>query len=851
MSTPNGPTYSVPPAEATPPPPPSRGRVSRGTGIAIAAVVVIVLVILALFLAGVIPGLKSSGTSPTPTASTYSVTFSEGGLAAGTSWSVTLGGATQSGTGASLVFSEKNGTYPYTVGTVTGYAAHPASGSVVVAGAAVTQAISFAGGYSISFDESGLPTGTTWSVTFNGTSLSSTTASVAFSASNGTYAYSVGTVSGYTASPAAGSVTVAGAAQSVAITFTKVLAGQYPVTFTESGLPAGTSWSATLNGTLHTSATSTISFNMPNGTYAYSIGIVSGYTASPASGQAAVAGTSVSVSISFTATTGLSGPEYPITWDQTGLPLTDLWTVGGYILVGGHGYIFGQTSAGASNEFSLPNGSYVWTLSTTASGYIAVPSYANLTVAGGPVTISVKFAPVYNVTFTETGLSAFASWAVVLNYTESTSTGSGNNTFELPDGTYAFTASSLGYLASPASGTVTVNGVAVVVGITFTSVPTYTITFTESGLPTGTLWSVSVNGSYAHGAVAPSSVIYLGYPNGQYPYVVSVVGYYTVSPATGTVTVASANVAQPVAFTAIPTYAVTFTETGLPTGASWSVDLNVSSATVAAPTTISLSVPAGVNDYFVSTSAYYSAHPAFGSVSVTTAGASVGITFSAIPPLANYTVNFTETGLPALTPFWSIYAVNDGQYISSNYTQANFTSIATSLNLTLPDGNYTWIATSYLPNFTADPMAGYFTISGHALSVSVTFVNSSGKYLVAFAEEWFEATGAGGIPNGTSWSVTIGGQTQITQGMDLFFLLPNGTKQAYSIAPPTGYLALPGYGNLTGYANPSPSLTYYTDSPVVAVVFVVDPPAVSVHGGPAPASAGLTASLIASPLRRS
>ncbi len=54
----------------------------------------------------------------------------------------------------------------------------------------------------------------------------------------------------------------------------------YLVTFTQSGLPLGMNWSATLNGTTLISNGSSITFNIASGTYNYSINLPSGYTSS-------------------------------------------------------------------------------------------------------------------------------------------------------------------------------------------------------------------------------------------------------------------------------------------------------------------------------------------------------------------------------------------------------------------------------------------------------------------------------------------------------------------------------------------------------------------------------------------
>jgi subtilase family serine protease len=74
--------------------------------------------------------------------------------------------------------------------------------------------------YTVTFTESGLASGTSWSVTFNGTAQSSTGTSIQFSVTNGSYSYTVGSVSGYTVSPSSGSVTVSGSAQSISIVYT-------------------------------------------------------------------------------------------------------------------------------------------------------------------------------------------------------------------------------------------------------------------------------------------------------------------------------------------------------------------------------------------------------------------------------------------------------------------------------------------------------------------------------------------------------------------------------------------------------------------------------------------------------
>ena len=65
-----------------------------------------------------------------------------------------------------------------------------------------------ASAYTVDFNESGLPSGTSWSVTFNGQTLTSTTSKITFTnVPSGSYSFTV-VSSGYTASPSSGTLQV-------------------------------------------------------------------------------------------------------------------------------------------------------------------------------------------------------------------------------------------------------------------------------------------------------------------------------------------------------------------------------------------------------------------------------------------------------------------------------------------------------------------------------------------------------------------------------------------------------------------------------------------------------------------
>jgi len=160
--------------------------------------------------------------------------------------------------------------------------------------------------YNITFSETGLTAGTSWSVGIGGSNFGSTTSTVVVKEPNGSYTWSA-SASGYKSTPPTGPVVVAGAATSASVTFTKLAPGLYSVTFTESGLPASTNWAVTFNGTAGNSGTTTIVFTIGNGSWTYSVGAVTGYTATPSSGAVTVSGAATSQPITFTSNGGGGG----------------------------------------------------------------------------------------------------------------------------------------------------------------------------------------------------------------------------------------------------------------------------------------------------------------------------------------------------------------------------------------------------------------------------------------------------------------------------------------------------------------------------------------------------------------
>ena len=278
---------------------------------------------------------------------TYVVTFAESGLAAGTTWSVQLGGGWggfgyggwhrggfESSNGTLLNVTVLNGTYFYRAEAPSGYTTSDGRGLVNVSGASppvINITFTPLSTYSVTFAEMGLPVGTNWTVTvfghgdgWNGARGShaqvqtSNNSTLSFLLENGTYAYRVSAVSGFVTNASRGGFEVAGAAAAtINVSFSPFVA--YSVAFNETGLPGGTNWSVRVFGLASegvgwylanaTSSTSNLSLNLPNGTYVYQIGWIPGWqvTVGNWSGTFNVSGSSPpEISVVFTATNSSS-----------------------------------------------------------------------------------------------------------------------------------------------------------------------------------------------------------------------------------------------------------------------------------------------------------------------------------------------------------------------------------------------------------------------------------------------------------------------------------------------------------------------------------------------------------------
>ena len=153
--------------------------------------------------------------------------------------------------------------------------------------------------FPVEFVAQGLAVGVRWFAALDGVWADATGSDIWFSAPNGTHDFQVVPVPPMIPDPSSGSVTVNGTAVTESIRFSAP--ATFVVTIAETGLASGTVWGVDLNGSSGASAASTVSFRVPNGTYAFEVAVPLGYNASPTAGTITVNGSDRSVSVVFQA----------------------------------------------------------------------------------------------------------------------------------------------------------------------------------------------------------------------------------------------------------------------------------------------------------------------------------------------------------------------------------------------------------------------------------------------------------------------------------------------------------------------------------------------------------------------
>lgn len=311
----------------------------------------------------------------------YKITFMQTGLPSGVTWYVIIDNGTMviQGSGSFISFYEPNGSYFIQIYSDT-YMANQTSGFVIVTGSPQEFRITFYRLYYLNFVETGLPAGYGWSVDVNGVTGTSNSGTIEYLATNGSYQYTVSGVNGYHPVSDTGSFIIHGQNATVSIEF---LPYTFPVAFMESGLPSGTTWGIFVDGHKITGTTSTLTANLANGTYGFTVIGVLGYSTTDTYGTVHVNNGNSTVQITF------QGQEFILTFSEKGLPGGTSWSV----------TIAGQTFKSTNQSIILQGttGEYNYSVSGS-SGYSALQH-------SGTVTLNSNLS--VPVTFTRSGLSLF------------------------------------------------------------------------------------------------------------------------------------------------------------------------------------------------------------------------------------------------------------------------------------------------------------------------------------------------------------------------------------------------------------------------------------------------------------
>ncbi len=330
---------------------------------------------------------------------------------------------------------------------------------------------------------------------------------------------------------------------------------------------------------------------------------------------------------------------------------------------------------------------------------------------GGGDYYPLSYSPIYSVTFEENGLPAGTEWGVgtpvngsgtplgdletgtVVNETAAP----GSVTLADPAGTYSYLPTSNDPAYAAADGTFEIVNQSLVLEVTFTLA--FSLNVTESGLPAGTAWSVSVTSDTTSGA-SSGTTPYLtigGLLAGTYDWSTVTAGAFAPDPASGTVTI-SGNATLALVFVA--EHSLTVTETGLPSGATW---------------------------YF----AYQSASGYSGFVTISSSTATI-------------------PDLPAVSYAWNVVA---GGFVGTPAYGSVTLSGDTVITVAFAASDATGTVSG-----TIQPSSGSLAIDGTAVAVS-----SGGAFsaTVSVGVHSIEVTAAGYVPYFNNVSVSAGGTTQL------------------------------------------------------------------------------------------
>lgn len=631
----------------------------------------------------------------------------------------------------------------------------------------------------VTFSETGLPSGMLWSVQFGSLFSSSNSSSITFKVNDGSYSY-FAYYNGYSGYIYHGNTQVSGSSASVSLKF-------HAITFSNTWATPDFGWEiAVTNQTGYSNSysgnNSSVSFYVANGNYSYSI--MSGTSTlhnlyRVASGYRLVDGSSQTVALKF----------YTLKFSETGLPLSPTeysWSV---TVSNNTGFYIRTGIQDSSLSLFVLGGNYTYTILYSsakarvigASSFLVKAGFMNTTES---TAVSLVFE---NVTFSEKGMPAGAQWAVAA-FNTTTSAGdlsvSGQSTgnLYLLSGNYQY----VSYILSGNQPTY-INDTPVQIDVTHSpmSAPTvtfkgvYNITFMETGLPAGADWSIQdiyfpTTGYTSFTSHGKTISLYL--PNGSYSYYLSNPTFDRSQGKTFTVAGSSHSVE-------VTYYRLAFRESGLPYQSYWSV--NIYNSTVSG-FNMEQNTPNEIVFYMTNLTFTYSfaAYPENtpyysgvfqngttpGRITITDSGTTVNVPFTTTRNY--YTLTFIESGLSQGT---SWYVVLDYPYNNQYYSSSS----GNNLTYVVQNGTY---------SYTIDGVSsGTVLVNGNNVTVNINLDWT--KYAtIGFQEK--------GLPSNTRWSVMLGNVSHTANTSQIYFTVQKG-EYMFTVPAPAGYIAYPSSGELS------------------------------------------------------
>ncbi|MCL4421097.1 MAG: YncE family protein [Candidatus Thermoplasmatota archaeon] len=664
------------------------------------------------------------------------------------------------------------------------------SGHSSVTGSNVVSPAASGSGISVTFTETGLASGTFWSVQLGNLYSSSNSTNITFKVASGSYSYFV-YYSGYSGYVFHGHVNVSNSPVSVSLTF-------YSLSFSNTGVSSGFSWLIRLsNETGYSNEyfgnNSTVVFYVANGNYSYTIrsAVYGRYdTIEVASGHKLISDNSQTVTLKF----------YQLSFTESGLPLSSYGYSWSLTITNGRDIFLNQQIHGSTFNLFVTKGNYTYQVyydnyQETSLGFYSSAiktGYLNTSIS---TSLSLVF---HNVTFSQTGLPAGAEWGI----------GAWNNTTNLfvdmlvtkqSSGSLYFLSGNYGYISLVFSqNQITYQNDThgyLSVGSSATNVKTvdfrgiYNVTFSESGLPHGMRWSIQnmyiseTGRTYSFESDTSTISVYIS--NGSY-------SYYLSNPTFGRLQTESFNVSGKSQIVSLSFYKLAFVENGLPTGSAWQVFIHNSSLSLFSYAYNP--VPNELVFYVTNITFIYSFNTVLqdspfsnpfinktlpGVVSISDTGVTVNVYFTLAPNL--FKITFVETGLSTSTLwFASIYYPG----YSSQFSRGN------SITFVAVNGTY---------NYSVDgTITGSLKVSGSNVTIT-TYLGWTKYVTMEFKES--------GLASNTKWGVTVGNVSHTTSSSEIYFTLYRGSY-VFNISPPAGYISYPSGGELNLYSNSVFAITF-------------------------------------------